>query len=92
MAPACESSLLPWLCHCSITMHDRASRRAGLLRRRARADIVRKLQRRFAELQETVWWSGGDANFYGDEVCAAVAANQGFFAPYRETPEWPPTS
>ncbi len=54
------------------------------------ADIVQALQRRFAELQETVWWSGGNATFFGSDVCATVRANQGFFAPFRETPEWPP--
>ncbi len=53
-------------------------------------DVIAALRKRFAELQETVFWSGGDASFDGTTFCNEVDAQHGFAAPYRTHPEQPP--
>ena len=54
-------------------------------------DVVENLTARFEEIQATVWWSGGNATFAGDEVCDTVNNHSGFMAPYKGHPEVPPS-
>ena len=54
-------------------------------------DVVANLTARFEEIQATVWWSGGNATFAGDEVCDTVSNHSGFMAPYKTHPELPPS-
>jgi len=56
------------------------------------SDVLKALQTRFHEIQETVWWSGGNPNFLGSNVCDDAKENNGFITPYQTDPVWPPAN